>query len=276
VSGDGDGDLVRLDRVTCRYGSEPVLVNVDLSVAPGEFVGVVGPSGSGKTTLLRTITGAVTPVVGTIRRRPGVSLAYVPQTETVNWNFPVTVGECVLMARGGRTLPWPSRAERAEVSRILDRLGIGKLEGRHIRQLSGGQQQRVFIARALLRRPQLLLMDEPTAGVDVKTRHEILHVLHELNADGLAIVLTTHDLNGVAAHLPHLVCLNQEVIAAGKSAEVLTPEVLEQTYGAPMDVLEHAGMPLVVDRYEPSHDVVAGGRVKPPNVLPLPRRDAAS
>jgi ABC-type Mn2+/Zn2+ transport system ATPase subunit len=271
-----DGDLVRLDRVTCRYGSEPVLVNVDLAVAPGEFVGVVGPSGSGKTTLLRTIMGAVAPVVGTVRRRPRVSLAYVPQTETVNWNFPVTVGECVLMARGGRTLPWPSRAERAEVSRILDRLGIGNLERRHIRQLSGGQQQRVFIARALLRRPELLLMDEPTAGVDVKTRHEILHVLHELNAGGLAIVLTTHDLNGVAAHLPHLVCLNREVIAAGKSAEVLTPEVLEQTYGAPMDVLEHAGMPLVVDRYEPNHDVAAGGQVKLPNVVPLPRRGAAS
>jgi ABC-type Mn2+/Zn2+ transport system ATPase subunit len=269
------GDLVRLDRVTCRYGTEPILVNVDLAVAPGEFVGVVGPSGSGKTTLLRTITGSLTPVVGAVQRRPGVSLAYVPQTETVNWNFPVTVAECVLMARRGRTLPWPSRSERAEVSGILDRLGIGDLARRHIRQLSGGQQQRVFIARALLRRPQLLLMDEPTAGVDVKTRHEILHVLHELNADGLAVVLTTHDLNGVAAHLPHLVCLNREVIAAGKSAEVLTPEVLERTYGAPMDVLEHAGMPLVVDRY--GHNVrVAGGQAKPPNVVPLPRRGTAS
>jgi ABC-type Mn2+/Zn2+ transport system ATPase subunit len=258
------GDLVQLERVTCRYGAEPVLVNVDLAVAPGEFVGVVGPSGSGKTTLLRTLMGSVTPIAGTVRGRAGVRLAYVPQTESVNWNFPVTVAECVLMARGGRTLPWPSRAERAEVSQILERLGIGNLERRHIRQLSGGQQQRVFIARALLRQPQLLLMDEPTAGVDVKTRHEVLHVLHELNADGLAIVLTTHDLNGVAAHLPCLVCLNREVIAAGKSAEVLTPEVLEQTYGAPMDVLEHAGMPLVVDRYEPS------------NVVPMPRRGTAS
>jgi len=253
--------LVRLDRVTCRYGSEPVLVNVDLTVSRGEFVGVVGPSGSGKTTLLRTLMGALPPLVGAVHRKPGVSVSYVPQTETVNWNFPVTVGECVLMARRGRTLPWPSRAERAEVGNILERLGIGSLERRHIRQLSGGQQQRVFIARALLRQPQLLLMDEPTAGVDVKTRHEILHLLDELNEDGLAIVLTTHDLNGVAAHLPQLVCLNREVIAAGKPGEVLTPEVLELTYGAPMDVLEHAGMPLVVDRYEPT------------NVVPLPRRE---
>ena len=253
MSAPDGAELVRLEGVTCRYGAEPVLVNVDLTVDPGEFIGVVGPSGSGKTTLLRALMGTLPPLAGAVRRRPEIRVAYVPQTETVNWNFPVTVGECVLMARGGRTLPWPSRAERAEVSRILDRLGLGNLERRHIRQLSGGQQQRVFIARALLREPQLLLMDEPTAGVDVKTRHELLHLLHELNDDGLAIVLTTHDLNGVAAHLPQLVCLNREVIAAGKPGEVLTPEVLELTYGAPMDVLEHAGMPLVVDRYEPGN-----------------------
>jgi ABC-type Mn2+/Zn2+ transport system ATPase subunit len=254
VSG-GGAEIVRLDRVTCRYGADAVLVDVDLTIDTGDFVGIVGPSGSGKTTLLRTVMGTVRPAAGTVRRRPGLSVAYVPQIETVNWNFPVTVGECVLMARGGRRLPWPSKLERAEVQEVLARLGIGNLEGRHIRQLSGGQQQRVFIARALLRRPQLLLMDEPTAGVDVKTRHEILHLLDELNADGLAIVLTTHDLNGVAAHLPELVCLNRQVIAAGKPGGVLTPEVLEQTYGAPMDVLEHAGMPLVVDRYESTNVV---------------------
>lgn len=248
MNGPGSVELVRLDRVTCRYGTQPVLVNVDLIVDRGGFVGVVGPSGSGKTTLLRTIMGTVAPIAGSVRRASGVSLAYVPQVETVNWNFPVTVGECVLMARGGRRLPWPSRAERAEVSDVLDRLGIGDLEGRHIRRLSGGQQQRVFIARALLRRPTLLLMDEPTAGVDVATRHEVLHLLDELNAAGLAVVLTTHDLNGVAAHLPTLVCLNREVIAAGEPARVLTPDVLERTYGAPMDVLEHGGMPVVVDR----------------------------
>ncbi len=252
----GDGDpLIQLDRVTCRYGPEPVLVNVDVVVRAGDFIGIVGPSGSGKTTLLRTIMGTVPPIAGSVHRRRGLEVAYVPQTETVNWNFPVTVGECVLMARGGRILPWASRGERAEVRDVLERLGLGGLEDRHIRRLSGGQQQRVFIARALLRRPQLLLMDEPTAGVDVATRHEVLHLLEELNAGGLAILLTTHDLNGVAAHLPSLVCLNREVIAAGEPARVLTPEVLEKTYGAPMDVLEHAGMPLVVDRYEPGNVV---------------------
>jgi ABC-type Mn2+/Zn2+ transport system ATPase subunit len=253
-------ELIRLERVTCRYGHQPVLVNVDLTVDHGDFIGVVGPSGSGKTTLLRAVMGTVTPIAGSVHRRAGLRVAYVPQIETVNWNFPVTVGECVLMARGGRRLPWPSRAERTEVQEVLHRLGIGDLEQRHIRRLSGGQQQRVFIARALLRDPELLLMDEPTAGVDVATRHEVLHLLEELNGSGLAIVLTTHDLNGVAAHLPTLVCLNQEVVAAGEPATVLTTEVLERTYGAPMDVLEHCGMPLVVDRYEAT------------NVVPIPRR----
>ena len=119
----------------------------------------------------------------------------------------------------GALLPWASRAERAEVAAVLDAArASASSASRHIRELSGGQQQRVFIARALLRRPELLLLDEPTSGVDVRPRHEVLHLLDDLNATGLAIVLTTHDLNGIAAHLPRLVCLNREVIGAGRAA----------------------------------------------------------
>lgn len=242
------GDLVRLDGVTCGYGAAPVLEDVTLRLGAGHFVGIVGPSGSGKTTLLRAVMGTVAPDAGSVHTRPGLRVAYVPQVETVNWNFPVTVAECVLMARTtGRRLPWPSRAERAEAAQVLDRLGIGGLADRHIRQLSGGQQQRVFIARALLRRPELVLMDEPTSGVDVTLRHEVLHLLDDLNAQGVAILLTTHDLNGIAAHLPRLVCLNRTVIGEGRPHDVLTAEVLERTYGSSMQVLEHAGMPVVVD-----------------------------
>jgi ABC-type Mn2+/Zn2+ transport system ATPase subunit len=255
--------LVDVRRVTVAYGGDPVLVNVDLTVAPDDLVGVVGPSGSGKTTLLRVVLGSTPPLAGSVVRRPGLRVGYVPQVEAVNWHFPVTVTECVLMARtSGRRLPWASREERAEVAGVLERLGLAGLGDRHIRALSGGQQQRVFIARALLGRPTLLLLDEPTSGIDVRTRHEVLHLLAELNAGGLAVVLTTHDLNGVAAHLPRLVCLNHEVIEAGPPDRVISPVVLERTFGAPVEVLEHGGLRVVVDR------------PAPPTVVPLrrPRR----
>jgi ABC-type Mn2+/Zn2+ transport system ATPase subunit len=255
-------ELVRFERVTCRYGRDPVLVNIDLSVSEGDFVGVVGPSGSGKTTLLRAMAGGIRPIAGRIVRDRAAAVGYVPQVETVNWYFPVKVREAVLMSRiDGRRLPWASAAETSEADQVLERLGIGDLAGRHIRELSGGQQQRVFIARAMLRRPKLLLMDEPTSGVDVRTRHDVMHLIHELHHEGLAVVLTTHDLNGIAAHLPKLVCLNREIVAVGRPQEVITPDVLEKTYGAPLEVLTHGGMPVVVERYPLAED--AG------NVVPL-------
>jgi ABC-type Mn2+/Zn2+ transport system ATPase subunit len=251
-------ELVRFEKVTARYGKEPVLVNVDLTVSEGDFLGIVGPSGSGKTTLLRAIAGAVEPIAGRIVRDRSVAVAYVPQVETVNWYFPVTVREAVLMSRvDGRIAPWSSKQDLRDADAVLERLGIGELGGRHIRELSGGQQQRVFVARAMLRRPRLLLLDEPTSGVDVRTRHDVMHLIHELHHDGLAVVLTTHDLNGIAAHLPRLVCLNREVIATGRPQDVITPDVLERTYGAPLEVLSHGGMPVVIEHYPEDEEIGA-------------------
>jgi ABC-type Mn2+/Zn2+ transport system ATPase subunit len=242
--------ILTLDRVTVAYDSRPVLRDVTFPVHADQFTGIVGPSGAGKTTLLRAILGTLRPRAGTISRDAGLRVAYVPQLETVNWNFPVTVFECVLMARTARwQLPRASRADRLEVEETLQRLGIADLAGRHIRELSGGQQQRMFLARALLSRPQLLVLDEPTSGVDITTRHDMLHLLADLHEDGISIVLTTHDLNGMAAHLPHLVTVNGRIVAEGTPHEVITPDVLEQTFGARLEVLEHLGMPVVVDDY---------------------------
>ncbi|HEX5366826.1 MAG TPA: metal ABC transporter ATP-binding protein [Acidimicrobiales bacterium] len=260
------GALLRLDGVTCTYGHGDVVVDASLAVSDDDLLGIVGPSGSGKTTLLRAMVGTLRPRRGRIERRPGLRIGYVPQREAVDWTFPVTVGEVLLMARPreGRRLPWASRQERTEVAAVLERLGLGGLDDRHIGELSGGQQQRAFIARALVRRPHVLVMDEPTSGVDVATRHELLRLLGEIHAGGTAVVVTTHDLNGMAAHLPRLVCVNRRLVAEGSPGDVLRPGVLEATYGAPMDVICHHGSLVVVDR--------PGGTGRPG----LPRLDGSS
>jgi ABC-type Mn2+/Zn2+ transport system ATPase subunit len=180
-------------------------------------------------------------------------MAYVAQLETVDWQFPITVSETVLLGRATESgpLPWPRRRDRDDMEALLDRLRIAPLRDRHIRTLSGGELQRVFLARALMRRPELLLLDEPTSGLDVNTRQQILDVLIELHRRGIGMILTTHDLNGVATTLPDLVCLNRRVLAHGPPEDVLTPEVLRATFGSDMLVFRHDGMLLTADA--PAH-----------------------
>ena len=206
--------------VTVSYGAEPVLIDVDLDITDGELIGIVGPSGSGKSTLLKVLLGSVPLKSGSVDRRSGIAVGLVPQVEHIDWSFPVTVAECVGMARArGVRTPWITKGERAEIGSVLDRLGLNGLANRHIRDLSGGQQQRVFLARALFTKAEVIFLDEPTSGLDVKTRHEVLHLLDDLNRQGLTIVLTTHDLNGIAAHLPKIVCLNTRVIGAEEQVD---------------------------------------------------------
>jgi ABC-type Mn2+/Zn2+ transport system ATPase subunit len=246
--------ILELREVSFTYGEDVVLERLNVTIREGAFVGVVGPSGAGKSTLLRLLDGTARPTRGTVLLGPEgrsreIRLGVVPQLETIDWNFPITVEEVVLLggAADAGLRPWASAETKARARSLLEELGVGALAHRHIRNLSGGQQQRAFIARALLRKPELLLLDEPTSGVDVATRHDILHLLHSLNHQGIAIVITTHDLNAVAAHLPSLICLNRRVVAAGTPDEVLREDVLHELYGAEMLVVRQDGMLLVGD-----------------------------
>ena len=249
--------LVEISDVSSGYGGSPAIENVSLKLWPGQFVAVVGPNGGGKTTLLRTILAAVPLMRGRVTiRGKGVEgsalerVGYVPQLETIDWNFPITVEE-VLMMGLFRKNHWLKRIQKAELQKLdalLDRLNLNGLGKRHIRELSGGQQQAVFLGRALLGEPDLILLDEPTAGLDIRSRDDVIHFLHEINHQGVAIVITAHDLNWVAAHLPWVVCLNRGIIAEGRPQEVFTSAVLQETYRGDMVVFLHDGMVMIGER----------------------------
>ncbi|MFZ5862731.1 MAG: metal ABC transporter ATP-binding protein [Nitrospirota bacterium] len=247
---------VLLRGVRCGYDDKVVFEGMDLAIPRGLYTGIVGPSGSGKTTLLKVILGVVPTAAGEvivagqrINGNTARGVGYVPQIETVNWNFPVTVEQVVLMGRHRQMgwLPWPSREDRRIALDLLEHLGIRQYADRQIRALSGGEQQRVFLARALISRPEILILDEPTSGVDLKTQHHILHLLSQLNREGVTIILTTHDLNSVARHLPWVICFNRAIVEQGDPQEVFTSATLSRTYNSEMVVVRQNGLLLIAD-----------------------------
>ncbi len=238
--------LLEVRNLACGYQTQPIFTRVNLTLYPSQLSGLVGPSGSGKSTLLKAILGLVHPWVGEVwfrgkRLKPGTpppGVGYVPQVETVDWNFPVTAEEVVMMGRyqQQKIWPWPSKSDRAKAREMLERVGVAHVARQPIGELSGGQQQRVFLARALVGEPEIVLLDEPTSSSDLHVQHELLHLLADLNQQGLTILLSTHDLNSVATHLPWVVCFNHGLICQGQPIDVFTPANLERTFGAEMVV----------------------------------------
>jgi zinc/manganese transport system ATP-binding protein/zinc transport system ATP-binding protein len=267
---------VELHRVTFGYGGSPALEDVSLRLEPGQYAALVGPSGAGKTTLLKLVLGMLQPGRGEVRvggrapaGRSAPHVGYVPQLETVDWSFPVTVEEVVLLGRirSSGLWPWPSGEDRRCARQVMEQLGIGALSRQHIRNLSGGQQQRVFLARALVAQPDLLVLDEPTNGVDARTADGVLHLLAGLNTRGMTILMTTHDLNAAAAHVPWAICLNHRLVAQGPPEEVFTDAILTETYEGPMLVMRQDGMLFVHQKpHGHSYREAVGG--EPPSLSP--------
>lgn len=251
-----ENPLIELRSVSCGYQNNSILENLSLKIMAGDFVGLLGPSGSGKSTLLRAILGTAKVYSGQILIEKTVSskkqplIGYVPQLETIDWNFPVTAEQVVLMGRITHSpwLPWHNHQDRKQTLDIMTQLGIRHLRNKHIRELSGGEQQRVFLARALVGNPKILLLDEPVSGMDIKTRDDTMHVLDQLNHEGITILMTTHEINSVAAHLPWVICLNKSIIAEGPPSAVFTADILNKTYNAEMPITEFEGLTIVAEK----------------------------
>ena len=241
---DPSAPALELERVSVRYEGAPALENVSLRVERGDQVAVVGPNGAGKSTLFNVITGIIKPQQGSVRIAGSgpsrhICLGYVPQRNRIDWRFPVNVGDVVMMGRVGKMgmLRRPGRNDRALVQDALERVGMAAFAQRQIGELSGGQQQRVFLARALAQEAEVLLLDEPLAGLDIPSQEAILRILGEMRQAGLTLLVATHDLNQAAEQFDQMLLLNRRVIAFGPPAQVLTAENLALAFGGHLHVV---------------------------------------
>jgi zinc transport system ATP-binding protein len=242
--------FVELEDVDFVYGATPVLERINLTVEPGDFLGIIGPNGSGKTTLLRIVLGLLPPARGSVRLfghapaafRQWGRLGYVPQKATLDPALPVTVREVVatgllpslgLFARIGT-------AERQRIGEVLGQVGMERHGAARIGALSPGQQQRVLIARALVSKPELLILDEPTGGVDPEAQTSFYALLHHLHRErDVTLILVSHDIGVVAKEVTKLACLNRRLIFHGRPGDFLGDAALAALYGPAVRVVSH-------------------------------------
>lgn len=243
--------IVTFEHIFFHYAKEEVLSDIAFAVAPGEYLGIVGSNGSGKTTLLKILLGLLQPTAGTVKLfgtpltlfREWTKIGYVPQNVfRGDMNFPATVEEVVESGHLGTCRgisSWLGSGVCPEVKRALLRAGISPLMKKRIGELSGGERQRVFIARALVSEPELLVLDEPTTGIDALTEKNFYAFLAELNQSGMTIILVSHDLDAIAREVKTVLCLNRTLICYGAPSAVHQREVLAQMYGTGKQMLHH-------------------------------------
>jgi ABC-type Mn2+/Zn2+ transport system ATPase subunit len=230
--------IIEVENLTVSYGPKPALLDVSLCISQGQLVGVIGPNGAGKSTLIKAILGFVKRDIGIVRI-DGISaekakgrVAYVPQRGTVDWDFPITVKEVALMGRYHH-VPWYRDARPQDhkiVDEALEMVRMQDFRNQQIGQLSGGQQQRVFMARALAQGADILLLDEPFAGVDAATERAILDVLEQAKSAGKTLVVVHHDLTTAGEYFDQLILIKQRLYAYGPPGVVLREDLLSEVY----------------------------------------------
>lgn len=230
--------IIHVEDLTIAYHDRPVIWDVDLDIAENSRTVIIGPNGAGKSTLIKGMLGLIKPLSGyvTMMGKPYnkvyKEVAYMPQQGDVNWDFPTTVLDVVMMGLYVH-LGWirrPKRGDREIAMKALEKMGMEEFADRQIAKLSGGQKQRVFLARAIAQNARIYFMDEPLAGVDIKTEGIIMETIREFQEQGKTVIVVHHDLNTVEKYFDHVVMINKRVIAAGPLETVFTKENIATAY----------------------------------------------
>ena len=232
--------LIETRDMSLRYSRAPVLSHVNFTISKGEIVTVVGPNGSGKSTLIRALLGVLRPTRGTVTRKPGLRIGYVPQRLAIDATLPMTVA---------RFLSLPHRKSSKAVADVMARVGVEGLEARQMTALSGGQFQRVLLARALLAEPDILILDEPTQGLDHPGVASFYRLIEEVRQEtGAAVLLVSHDLHVVMRASDRVICLNGHICCEGSPAVVSEAPEYRALFGV------GTGGALALYRHEHDHD----------------------
>lgn len=243
--------IVQLENVSFAYNGEHALENVSLDIQQGEYLGVIGPNGGGKTTLLKTMLGLIEPQTGSVKLfgepiadfEGWYRVGYVPQRATnFDTKLPVTVEEVVGFGRVSRVGMWRQfgQSDRRAIQDAMEKVDILPLRHRPIMELSGGQQQRVFIAKALVSKPEILILDEPTVGIDVHSQDAFYELLKQLNRDErLTLVMVSHDVDVVVNEVTRIACINETLVYHGTPKQFLKDDYLEQLYGKERKYILH-------------------------------------
>jgi len=247
-----ESPIIEVHNLTVVYNKKPAIWNVDFSLPEKKIIGIMGPNGSGKSTLLKAMLGLIKPEQGWVKiydkpaKESYKKIGYIPQRQSIDWDFPATVEDVIRMGRFphkglfGRF----TKEDNAIIDEAITRTHMQDLRHRQISQLSGGQQQRTFIARALAQQPDILIMDEPFAGVDATTEESIITLIREMRAEGKTILLVHHDLVSAADYFDVLVLLNTRLVGYGPIETMYTEAIISEAFGGKPTILSKMNLAL--------------------------------